>query len=181
MIVVTHDPTDAWALGRRVGLLEYGTLTHWDSPASVAVKPSTVFAAVSLGRLCLLDGTVTRGDSPGGWTFSPRESTVVVPLPLSLAQVLDLRPVDNLTLGLRHEDVTLIPQGPRSLAFPGGVITSAEPDGSGWTVSWRLGATPLKGTVPAGSPPPVGPSPTWYWTPSAWHAFDTRTGMRLGL
>jgi ABC-type sugar transport system ATPase subunit len=60
IIIVTHDPIDAWALGRRVGVLVHGRLESFGVPRELADQPNNRFVALSLGRYCLLDGFVRR-------------------------------------------------------------------------------------------------------------------------
>lgn len=61
ILFVTHDPVDAWALGRRVGVLGDGRLQALGPPEDLAARPGNRFVAFCLGRFVFSDGTVSDG------------------------------------------------------------------------------------------------------------------------
>jgi ABC-type sugar transport system ATPase subunit len=178
MLMVTHDPTDALALGRRVGVLGAGELQQIGTPDELARRPGNRFVAHCLGRLSLIDGRVGGGESAAP-VFRAADGTVSGPVPGSILGWLG--PASNLTLGIRPEDVRIgTPENPP----PGAVLTgwpvvSAEPVGSGWLLTVARGGGRLRVGWPSGSPPPVG-TPVDLFLPAdrcLW--FDGTTGIAL--
>jgi len=158
MIVVTHDPTDALALGRRVGVLGDGKLQRLGTPEELHARPGNRFTAYCLGAMSLVDGVVGGGDSAGR---AFRSGCGHLAVPLGGADSWPPR----LTLGLRPEDLRPVP--PNATPRPGEVLTSGwpvvfpEPFGSGWLVTVARGRTRLRGAWPPGSPPGIGTSTDW--------------------
>ena len=56
VVVVTHDPAEAFALADRVAVLENGTLTQVGTPHELVAAPATPFVAAFTGAELLLDG-----------------------------------------------------------------------------------------------------------------------------
>ena len=59
-VLITHDPVDAFLLADRVVIIENGYLTQQGSPAEIAQRPATPYAA-ALAGLNLLSGTNSGG------------------------------------------------------------------------------------------------------------------------
>ena len=59
-LLITHDPIDAFLMADRVIILENGRITQQGTPAEIAQKPATPYAAALVG-LNLLSGTNTGG------------------------------------------------------------------------------------------------------------------------
>lgn len=59
-LLITHDPVDAFLLADRVIVIEHGTVTQHGTPAEVAQRPATPYAAALVG-LNLLIGTNVGG------------------------------------------------------------------------------------------------------------------------
>jgi molybdate transport system ATP-binding protein len=57
-LLVTHDPTDAFALADRIVVLEDGRVTQRGTPAELVAAPATSFLAAFTGAELLLDGVV---------------------------------------------------------------------------------------------------------------------------
>ncbi len=176
MLLVTHDPADAVALGRRIGILGDGTLKQLGTPEELRTRPGDRFAAQCLAGLSLLDGRrVGDGDS---CRFTAAEGAVSGAAPRGSP--------DNLTLGIRPADLQAAPPGAASLVSTGGVVfrgwpvVSAEPDGSGWRLTLARGDTRLQAWAEAGSPPPVGTVTDWHLPPGHCHWFHGAAGDRLG-
>jgi ABC-type sugar transport system ATPase subunit len=191
MIVVTHDPNDAWALGRRVGVLGDGRLQQLGTPDELHARPDNRFVAACLGRLSLIDGQVApSGGRAGGGGHSERTfvsacGSVSVPLPAGLARLGTDRPY-NLTLGIRPEDASLVSPGEppnpnRSGVFlTGWPVVSAEPVGSGWFLTLARGRTRFRAWQPSGTPPPVGRPVDSFLPADRCLWFDGPTGRRIG-
>ena len=77
MLLVTHDPTDALALGRRVGVLGDGALQQIGTADELARRPGNRFVAFCLGRFVFADGTVADG------RFAADDGTAACPAPIA--------------------------------------------------------------------------------------------------
>ena len=181
MILVTHDPIDASALGRTVGVLGDGRLQQLGTPEELRRRPGNRFVAVCLGRLSLIDGRVCGGEHPGD--FVSECGTVSVPLPDVVRKATTSAP--SLTLGIRPEDVLPVsPASPPEPNRPGAVLDGwpvvlAEPVGSGWSLTLARGQTRVRAEWPSGSPPPVGTLTTWFLPADRCLWFDGPTGRRV--
>ena len=180
MLFVTHDPADAWSLGRRVGIMGEGALQSVGTAEELRLLPPTVFAASALGGSNLIDGHAERnaGDSDPSatakFTFVSECGSIRIPLPIALASGLES--THRLTLGIRPEDVR------SSLAERSAwLLVSAEPAGSGWLLTVARGRTRLRTEWRSGSPPPVGTPLEWTLPPERVLWFDGRTGRRLDV
>lgn len=182
MILVTHDPIDALALGRRVGVLGDGRLQQLGTPERLRHRPGNRFVAEALGRFVLVGGRA-RGRAGGGPAeFASDDGSVVVPLPAAVARRAAARSAPGLTLGVRPEDV--IPRSPGDDPATGAVLTGwavvlAEPAGGGWLVTAASGRTRVRAAWAAGPPPPVGAATDWYIPAARCAWFDGATGGRI--
>jgi ABC-type sugar transport system ATPase subunit len=63
MIYVTHDQTEAMALGHRIAIMNQGRLEQLGAPMEVYERPATLFAARFIGSppMNLIDAEVTNG------------------------------------------------------------------------------------------------------------------------
>jgi ABC-type sugar transport system ATPase subunit len=182
ILLVTHDPIDALALGGLVGVLGDGRLQQLGTPEALRDRPGNRFVAVCLGRLSLIDGRAGGGDLSG--QFVSEGGSVTVPLPADVLRRLgpDLTP--SLTLGIRPEDVSpRSPTGPPEPSRPGAVLEGwtvvlAEPVGSGWLLTLARGRTRVRAEWRSGSPPPVGAPATWFLPADRCLWFDG-TGRRI--
>jgi len=166
IIFVSHDPIDASALGRRLGVLGAGVLRQLGPPEELRTRPGNRFVAFALGQFCFLDGTATANGE-----FGSGCGTVRVPLPLGL---VDSPAGRRLSFGLRPDDVTPDPNG-----FRGWEIASAESIGGGWLLTVAAGRSRFRAEWRAGSPPLTGTPWPWAVVPGRGLWFDGDTGERL--
>jgi ABC-type sugar transport system ATPase subunit len=63
MVYVTHDQTEAMALGHRIAIMNQGRLEQVGAPMEVYERPATLFAASFIGSppMNLIDAEVTNG------------------------------------------------------------------------------------------------------------------------
>lgn len=188
MVFVTHDPTDAWAFGRRVGVLGDGRLQQVGPPDELHARPGTRFVAACLGRLSLIDGAPAAaggragGGDRSGPIFVSECGSISVPLPAGLAR-RGAESAPNLALGIRPEDVQPASPGgpPNGAALTGWPVVSAEPVGSGWLLTLARGRTRVRAWQPSGSPPAVGRPADWYFPADRCVWFDGPTGRRIDV
>jgi len=180
MLFVTHDPADAWSLGRRVGVLDEGALHSLGTADELRIHPTTSFVAAAFGRFNLLDGRIERiasrsdPSATAKFDFVSECGSVRVPVPDSLGTQLE--PIHRLTLGIRPEDVRSSPSEQSAW-----LLVSAEPAGSGWLLTVARGRTRLRTEWRSGSPPPVGTPLEWTLPHERVLWFDGRTGRRLDV
>lgn len=78
VVLITHDPGDAFDLADRVAVMEAGRVVQVGTPEELTTEPATAFVAAFTGAELLLDGTVERvGDgtldvTTGGATLVAR-------------------------------------------------------------------------------------------------------------
>jgi ABC-type Fe3+/spermidine/putrescine transport system ATPase subunit len=164
MILVTHDPIDALALGRRVGVLGDGRLQQLGTPRDLADRPGNRFVALALGQLSLIDGRVRGGDSPET-VFRSEDGSVEAVVPPAIARCVALQPTPNLTLGIRPDDVAIRPTANDSrpgVRFAGWSALAAEPVGSGWSLILARGRTRVRIGWPSSPPPGLGHPEKWF-------------------
>ena len=102
-VMVTHDQSDAFALGDKVGVMSEGAIVQWDTPYNLYHQPKTHFVADFIGNGVFISGELeseTRVRTPLGVLSS--EDRLGGPVGASV-EVL-----------LRPDDVVHDPQGPIS-------------------------------------------------------------------
>jgi molybdate transport system ATP-binding protein len=82
IVLVSHDPVDAFALADRLVVLEAGRITQVDTPAEITRRPRSAFVARLVG-LNLVEGrsagtTVTLADGPQLVTATSADGPVLV-------------------------------------------------------------------------------------------------------
>ena len=65
VILITHDPSDAFALADRVAVLEDGRITQTAAPHDLVVEPATPFVAAFTGAELLLNGRLEESEELG--------------------------------------------------------------------------------------------------------------------
>ncbi|QEL14541.1 ABC transporter ATP-binding protein [Limnoglobus roseus] len=180
ILLVTHDPIDALALGRRVGVLGDGRIQQLGTAEELADRPNNRFVAFSVGQLSLIDGRVCGGD-PSAAKFVSEDGSVDVTIPPALARRVATQPTPNLTLGIRPEDVHLRPpeeDSPNGANFRGWLVISAEPVGSGWLLTTARGRCRVRVGWSSDAPPRVGTPVNWFSPVDRCLWFD-HTGRRI--
>jgi molybdopterin-binding protein len=64
VLVVTHDPADAFSLADRIAVMEAGRIVQLATPSELVLAPATPFVAEFSGAELLLDGRATEVDPP---------------------------------------------------------------------------------------------------------------------
>ncbi len=149
MIYVTHDQVEAMTLGDRIAVLRGGVLQQVADPFTLYHRPANLFVAGFIGSPPMNfvpariagDGAVSVA---GAEAFQPR------PAPHGLAE----RHGRAVTLGVRPEDLTLLPSG------EGGAIAATldvrEPLGNEILLHWSTPAGPLVSRLAGDAAPEPG-------------------------
>ena len=174
ILFVTHDPTDALALGHRIGVLGDGRVQQIGTADELRSRPGNRFVAFCLGSFSLLDGSVGRVSDGDPTVFLAEDGSVRVPLPPRLRAKLaaTAEPTPQLTFGFRPEDVLPRPPDSSEGGMTGWSQVSAEPDGSGWLLTVARGRSRVRVQWRSGSPPPVGAPTDWTVLPDRGVWFD---------
>jgi tungstate transport system ATP-binding protein len=107
VILVTHDPGEAFALADRIAVLEDGRLQQVDSPAGLIAAPASMYAAAISGAELLLDGRITAVDGGLVRVALDGGGTLLVAGP----EIGLLQPGTAVHLAYRPEDVVLGNEG----------------------------------------------------------------------
>lgn len=101
VLLITHDPSDAFDLADRVAVMEEGRIVQVGTPEELTTEPATAFVAAFTGAELLLDGEVRRvGD--GTLDVRTGRATLVARCPERR-----LSPGDRVHVRYRPEDVIL--------------------------------------------------------------------------
>ena len=191
MIMVTHDPIDASALGRRIGVLVDGRLQQFGTPDLLRDRPGNRFAAFSLGRFSLVDGTMCEGEL-GHW-FTTKRSELKIPVPKAVVDSVRKTPSNGvgLTVGIRPEDIvsshreakredsTKDDSKPDSIVrLVGWRVAAVEPLGSRWSVTLIHERTLLRTEYAVA--PEIGEFVDREFSTDRCRWFEGETGRRIG-
>ncbi|MEX2283357.1 MAG: ABC transporter ATP-binding protein [Gemmatimonadota bacterium] len=118
VILITHDPSDAFALADRVAVLHDGHIVQVAAPHDLVLDPATPFIAAFTGAELLLDGAVEEVDADG-----------LARIKLASGAMIWVSPADALNRGTRvhvsyrPEDVVLSSTSTQFQASPRNVFT----------------------------------------------------------
>jgi len=145
-IFVTHDQEEAFELGDRLAVMNYGRILEIGPPNELYLRPSTEFVATFLGAANLIVGEVTRGAVRVGTLDLPLQTQEATGVSSQRAQAL-FRPED-VALEKDRSDLTVPVLGE-------GVVEQASFAGAQERLLLRLPAMPrvrtLAPAVPFGS------------------------------
>ncbi|NDJ85712.1 MAG: ABC transporter ATP-binding protein [Chloroflexi bacterium] len=164
-VYVTHDQIEAMALADRLAIMKDGTIVQVGTFQQLYEMPVNVFVADFLGipPMNLLEGRAY-GDKWQGRGLAIR--------PIRPG----LREGQAVLLGIRPEDVTLVPDGVRAqieLIEP--IITDQVQ-----IVYLKIGEHSCLARLPLDQPLEVGTSVEVHFPPEGLYLFDKKTGARIG-
>ncbi len=103
VVLITHDPGDAFALADRIAVLEAGRVTQTGTPLELVLSPASPFIAAFTGAELLLNGEVAEvEDGMANILFASR-----ITARAALAPGQSLTPGQAVHVAYRPEDVTL--------------------------------------------------------------------------
>ena len=161
-IYVTHDQTEAMAMGDRIAVLDGGVLQQIDPPEELYRNPENEFVANFIGspsiNLFDMDAEGDTLSGPGGFSYE-----------------LDDHSVDDgpVRLGIRPEDITVDPDG-NNLQ-----ISVVEKMGNENFIYGRLGTKEVVIRADASVRPEVGDTIGLQFDESAVYLFDSATGESI--
>ncbi|MBO6902636.1 MAG: sn-glycerol-3-phosphate ABC transporter ATP-binding protein UgpC [Rhizobiaceae bacterium] len=151
MIFVTHDQVEAMTLADRIVVLRAGRVEQIGTPDDIYRRPANSFVAGFIGSppINLIAGTVELRS--GSAVLVPEaDPALAFPLPPEF----DLAPGCRITLGIRPENLILVPAGKgRDLE---GIIVFCENSGQESAVTLELGGLQLVASLWGDEPPAIG-------------------------
>jgi iron(III) transport system ATP-binding protein len=140
-VYVTHDQSEALALGDRLAIMRAGAIEQLGTPEQVFEEPATEYVAGFTG----MENRLTLERHDGGWMHNGE--------PVKGDLGFDDRSHDALTLRARPEDLQLAqpaaPVPPDAIAFTA-MVADSEFGGRWMDVVLTLGGTRLHSRIPAG-------------------------------
>jgi multiple sugar transport system ATP-binding protein len=172
-IFVTHDQEEAMVLSDRIAVMRDGVLQQYSTPDETYSRPANRFVAGFIGspRMNFIEGDLAVED--GAALIRSGESAIKAPGAQALRLTGDTR---SLVMGIRPEHVHLS-SSPNGDAL--GQVELLEPVGPVTYVDVRLGAVPLRASVPAGTALEPGQTVGIAFEPDRLHFFDRESGVRI--
>jgi iron(III) transport system ATP-binding protein len=142
-VFVTHDQSEALALGDRLAIMRAGRIEQYDTPEQIFEEPATEYVASFIGMSNQLP--LERGGD--GWVFAGQSLKIDGHLPIE-------RDRGRVTVRLRPDDLFLIPADQpapaNTVSFPAEVVDS-EFGGRHMDVVVEVGENRLQAKVPSGT------------------------------
>lgn len=158
MLYVTHDQTEALSIGHRLAVLERGQVRQTGAPTEIYDRPACAFVAGFVGSppMNLVRGRVVPKGS-GRWfeTSEPGGAPGIAIDISGLSGLPDNGGVQDLTLGIRAEHLTVLPPGSSRPGFPATVL-GFDYTGPDVVLKLRAGAHRLTARLPAAQAPSRG-------------------------
>jgi multiple sugar transport system ATP-binding protein len=158
MIYVTHDQTEALALGHRIAVMKDGAIQQVGSPSEIYRHPSNLFVAGFIGSPSMNFCRGTIASKEGGLMFceqgtSERNGTISVRLGDDVAATLNGFVGKHIILGVRPEDIAETPSSGNhdGLGQIEGTVELVEPLGAATWVHLNTGAHAFVGRAAADS------------------------------
>lgn len=177
-IYVTHDQSEAMAIGDRIAVIDDGRLQQLGTSADVYGRPANLFVADFVGPtpLGILAARPVVSGGLAGYRVGDRTLMTWRPLPDGIAGVVG-RPV---TVGLRPESVTAVPPDPDPDATVlSGRVRGIERTGRDTFLTVELPAGRLVARFDGRSPTRVGDLVGLAVDVAAAHVFDPASGQAL--
>ena len=164
-VYVTHDQTEAMAMGDRIAVMNDGILQQVGPPEDVYRSPANEFVATFIGSPSInlltaeVDGTTLSG--PAGFTYE-----------LSNPEPVEGR--SRVRVGVRPEDITLVEGGSNRAT-----VSVVEPMGNENFCYMELGEHELTARIDPTLRPQAGEEVAFAFDESALYLFDVDTGEAL--
>lgn len=169
-VYVTHDQTEALTMGDRIAVLKEGVLQQIGTPRDLYETPNNVFVAGFIGSpaMNLLPATIT-GDAA-------RSGSLDIPLEPSIRSAAAS---GALTIGMRPEDLTVVPEGDAGIRVEVDLVEELGADGYLYGHADVDGVrTEVVSRVDGRVHPEAGETVTLSPNPSRVHVFDGESGAR---
>jgi len=171
-IYVTHDQVEALTLGTKVAVMNEGRLEQVDTPDRLYNRPQNIFTAKFIGspEMNLLEGALQ--ENGAGWKFKHDDHAVRIEADDEAAP--QAGPV---TLGIRPEDVEVVPAGTGGIPVR---ILTIELLGQNYLVLMEINQqVSVTSLVKDVSDIQDGEEMEIIFTPGKVHLFDAQSGTRV--
>jgi ABC-type sugar transport system ATPase subunit len=150
IVYVTHDQTEAMTLADQIVLMKSGAIVQCDAPRELYNRPNDKFGGWFLGNpgMNFFEVALIRNGE------QTQIITPLLPLPLSLYDLLNGDTHTKVTLGIRPEHIRVSSE-PSAKAVRGTVVRSSIVVGGQYLLAIQIGAL-IKAKVPAASAFAVG-------------------------
>ena len=176
VVYVTHDQVEAMTLADRVVILNHGRIEQIGTPMAVYAAPANLFVAGFIGSpaMNMMPAEIdTR--TPG----HPRVLAAGVSLPLDSRNEVAFAPGVKAVFGIRPEDIAVLPPGTEAPAMAEATVTTVEPLGAEFLLSFTLGAHEFVAKIAGRALPNVGDRLRFAFNMRHAHVFDAATGRSL--
>ena len=174
IIYTTHDQLEAISMGDRIGIINGGVIKQLDTPIALYTKPKDKFVASFIGspKMNFIDCTCEVKD---GKTILVRD-TFNLDMTHSRALTGSDARDSELTLGIRPEDISLLPdkKSPDGLQA---TVYIVEPMGSRALLSAQIGKNLVKALVHGGTDLKPGSEVWLEFKKDKIHLFDRKTSL----
>jgi ABC-type sugar transport systems, ATPase components len=164
-VYVTHDQTEAMAMGDRVAVMNGGILQQVGPPEDIYRDPVNEFVADFIGSPSInlftadIEGSTLRG--PGGFSYELDDTTPV-------------KNIDRVRVGIRPEDFTVVEDTKNSAT-----VTVVEPMGNENFLYMTLGSHEITARVDPAIRPQEGETVGLSFEETALYLFDPHSGESL--
>src|SRR4029453_4267703 len=135
VVYVTHDQVEAMTLADRIVIMNKGKVEQVGTPTEVYAAPANLFVAGFIGSPAMNMIPAEIGvETQGRPCITPAGRS----LPLVLRNELTLSPGMKATLGIRPEDIAVLPPGAQAPASVEARVTVVEPLGAEFLLSFVL-------------------------------------------
>jgi multiple sugar transport system ATP-binding protein len=190
MIYVTHDQVEAMTLGDRIVVMSNGHVQQIDTPMNLYDHPKNRFVAGFIGSpgMNFADGALVRGET---MQFVADMNAFTVDLPPSLVTRMEGLDGHAVTLGIRPEDVSVVPESGPALFLGESTIVHppitaparldlVEALGNEVFVYASFGSHSVTARIAPRPLPDIGEPVTLAFDLAKAHFFDKSTGERIG-
>jgi multiple sugar transport system ATP-binding protein len=176
MVYVTHDQIEAMTLGHRIVVMKGGEIQQIDAPMRLYEKPANVFVAGFLGSPAMnfFRGRVVIDDG-----MHLQLGSTLLPLPAGAAD-LSRHAERDLIIGLRPEDLVLVPDAARDAGPLSARLEVVEPVGNEIFLNLRYDDEPIVMRVAPQALAETGSMVDIGVRTAGLHLFDAKTEQRIG-
>ena len=173
VVYVTHDQVEAMTLADRIVILNKGKVEQVGSPTEVYAAPVNLFVAGFIGSpaMNMIPAEIA----------ADMKSIIAagVSLPLDPRNEIASMPGMKVTLGIRPEDIAVLPLGAQAPAAVEAHVSMVEPLGAEFLLSFVLGGHEFMAKIAGRALPKVGERLRFAFNMAHAHVFDAATGRSL--